>query len=86
MKVSDLTAGDQNLGSVKTKRGLFLEHSLSYLLFVLIMIPLTMLLRKTKISYQLNRKEERTNQLFFMDDYKIFVKSSDYLDCLVKSV
>ena len=86
MKVSDLTAGDQNLGSVKTKRGLFLEHSFSYLLFVLIMIPLTMLLRKTKISYQLNRKGERTNQLFFMDDYKIFVKSSDYLDCLVKSV
>lgn len=44
-----------------------------------------MLLRKTKISYQLKRKGERTNQLFFTDDYKILVKSSEHLDCLVKS-
>lgn len=44
-----------------------------------------MLLRKTKISYQLKRKGERTNQLFFTDDYKILVKSSEHLDYLVKS-
>ena len=41
-----LTAGDQNLGTVQIRRGIFQVDSLSALLFVMIMAPLTMLLRE----------------------------------------
>ena len=44
----ELTAGNQRLGNVKIKRGIFQGDSLSPLLFIFVMIPLTLVLRQTK--------------------------------------
>ena len=49
---TDLTASNQRLGNVKIRRGTFQGDSLSPLLFVLVMIPLTLVLRQTKASYE----------------------------------
>jgi len=46
---TELNAGQTRLGNVKIKRGIFQGDSLSPLLFVLTMIPLTLLLRKINI-------------------------------------
>ena len=50
---TELTASNQRLGNVKIRRGIFQGDSLSPLLFVLVMIPLVLVLRKTKTSYNL---------------------------------
>ena len=42
---TDLTASNQRLGNVKIERGIFQGDSLSPLLFLLVMIPLTLVLR-----------------------------------------
>ena len=52
---TELTASNQRLGNVKIRRGIFQGDSLSPLLFVLVMIPLTLVLRQTKTSYELKK-------------------------------
>ena len=49
------------------------------------MIPLMLVLRKTKIFYQLERGE-KINHLLFMGDLKLFAKSEEQIDSLVNSV
>ena len=51
--------------------------------FVICMIPLSLLLRKVKASYEWGRKEFH---LLFMDDLKLFGKSDDQIDSLVQTV
>ena len=47
---TELTAGNQRLGNVKIKREIFQGDSPSPLLFVLVIISLTLVLRQTKAS------------------------------------
>ena len=42
---TELTAGNRRLGILKIRRGIFQSDSLSSLLFALVMIPLTLVLR-----------------------------------------
>lgn len=83
---TELNAGQNRLGNVKIKRGIFQGDSLSPLLFVMTMIPLTLILRKTNISYEVKKKGERINHLLFMDDLKLFAKNEDQIDSLVNTV
>jgi len=83
---TELNAGQTRLGNVKIKRGIFQGDSLSPLLFVLTMIPLTLLLRKINIFYEVKKKGERINHLLFMDDLKLFAKDKDQIDSLVNTV
>ena len=50
------------------------------------MIPLTPLLRKIKIFYQLKKKSERIIHEIFMDDLKLFAKCSEEVDSIRNSV
>ena len=61
-------------------------NTLSALLFVLVMIPLTLLLRKIKISNQLKKRRERINHVLFMDNLKLCAKSEDQLKSLINTV
>ena len=65
---TDLTANGESLGNVKIKRGIFQGDSLS-LLFVIAMIPMTLILRKVKMSYSIGKNKDSINHLLFMDDY-----------------
>ena len=47
---TELMSGNQRLGNVRIRRGIFQGDSLSPLLFVLSMIPLTLVLRKQRYS------------------------------------
>ena len=83
---TELNAGQSRLESVKIKRGIFQGDSLSPFLFVMTIIPLTLMLRKTNIFYEVRKKGERINHLLFMNDLKLFAKNVDQIDSLVNTV
>ena len=82
---TELTASNQRLGNVKIRRGIFQGYTLSPLLFVLGIIPLT-LVKQTKAWYELKKGGKKINHLLFMDDLKLFAKNEDQIDNLVNTV
>ena len=62
----------------------FEGDSLSPLLFVICMMPLTQILRKVKSGYTF-KNGEKLNHLLFMDDLKIFTKSERDVNRLVST-
>ena len=83
--ITNLTSCGEYLVNVDIRRGIFQGDSLSPLLFVLCMIPLTQILRKLKSGYTL-KNGETLNHILFMDDLKIFAKSDSEVDGLVSTV
>ena len=81
-----LTSNGSDLCKVDVNRGIFQGDSLSPLIFIICMIPLSPLLRKVKASYEWSRKEFKLNHLLFMDDLKLVGKSDDQIDSLVQTV
>ena len=79
-----LTSCGEILGTVNIRRGIFQGDSLSPLLFVICMIPLTEILRKVKMGYTLDGI--KINHLFFMDDLKLFGKNDNEIDSLASTV
>ena len=71
---------------VDTRKGTFQGDSLSPLLFVLCMVPLTWLLRRARTGYEWGDKGFKVNHLLFMDDLKLFAKSKNQIDPLVQTV
>ena len=71
---------------IDVNRGIFQDDSLSPLIFVICVIPLSFLSRKVKASYEWGKKEFKPNHLLFTDDLKLFVKSNEQIDSLVQTV
>ena len=55
-----LCSENSELGEVEIKRGIFQGDSLSTLVFVLALIPLSLILRKAKAAYQFSESKEKT--------------------------
>ena len=66
------------------RRGIFQGDSLSPLLFVIAMIPITSLLRQHKAGYNLDGN--RLNHLLFMDDLKLYSKNEREMKSLLQTV
>ena len=69
-----LISNGQSLGSVDIKRGIFQGDSLSPLLLVKTMIPLTLILRNCEAGYSYGNNI-KINHLLFMDDLKLYAKT-----------
>ena len=75
------------LGKVNIRRGIFQGDSLSPLLFLVALIPITIILRTIKQGYSFGKGKERLNYLLFMDDLKLYAGSNDNgIKSLVKVV
>ena len=83
---TELTSRGQQLGVVNIKRGIFQGDSLSPLLFVVYMVPLSLVLRRSKGGYEWRGREFKINHLLFMDDPTLFGKSYKQIDSLVQTV
>jgi len=81
-----LSSNGLDLCEIDVNRGIFQGDSLSPLIFVICMIPLSFLLGKVKASYEWGRKEFTLNHLLFMDDLKLFGKNDEQIDSLVQTV
>ena len=81
---TELTSSGMSLRNVNIRRGIFQGDSLSMLIFVICMIPLSMVLRKAKTGYVLG--DVKVNQLLFMDDLKIFAKNKTEIESLLSTV
>ena len=81
-----LCSGNFELREVAIKRGIFQGDSLSPLVFVLALIPLSLILRKTKAAYEFSESKEKINHLLLMDDLKLYSRSEKELDSLVQTV
>ena len=55
-------------------------------MFVLVLIPLSLILRKTKVAYVFSESKEKTNHLLFMDDLNWYSQSENGLDSAVQTV
>ena len=81
-----LRSGNSELDEVEIKRGIFQGDSLSPLVFVLALIPLSLILRKTKAPYEFSESKEKINHLLFMDDLELYSRSEKGLYSLVQAV
>ena len=70
---TNLECGGRNLATVEIKRGIFQGDSLSPLLFIICLIPLSVVLREARQGYTLNRPHS-------MDDLKLYGKNKRQLD------
>ena len=84
--------GDITIPDIKIQRGIFQGDSLSPLLFCLAIDPLSKVLKKQNIGYDLgqvrgrNKKKEIINHLLFMDDLKLYADSDPNLNKLLNIV
>ena len=78
-KKTELTSFGPQLGVVNTSRGMFQGDYLSPLLFVLCMVPLSFVLRRSRAGYEWGGCEFKINHLLFMDDLKVFGKSYELI-------
>ena len=81
-----LCAGNSELGEVEIKGYIFQGDSLSSLVFILALVPLSLILRNAKAAYEFSESKEKINNLLFVDDLKLHSQSEKGLDSIVKTV
>ena len=79
-----LTINGETIGEVQIKRGIFQGDSLSPLLFIISLIPLTMTHRAMNKGYKLD--DIKVNHLLYMDDLKIYACSDKEMESLVNMI
>ena len=79
-------ANGEDLREVNVKRGIFQGDSLSPLMFVLSMVPLSLILKKVNACYKWGKKEYKLNHLLFIDDLKLYAKKEEQTNTLVRTV
>ena len=77
-------SGKNRLGKVNIRRGIFQGDSLSPLLFVIALIPVTIIFRTLKQGYSFGKGKEKLSHLLFMNDLKLYGSNDKEIDSLVK--
>lgn len=70
--------GSVQTGQIAIKRGIFQGDSLSPLLFCMSLIPLTNMINRQGLGYEIDG-ENKVSHLLYMDDLKIFGKSEEQM-------
>jgi hypothetical protein len=83
---TQLTINNQVLGQCRIRRGIFQGDSLSPLLFVAAMIPLSNLLNAENKGFQFGKDGNKINHLLYMDDLKMYGKNAKEMKCLTDKV
>ena len=81
-----LTSSRTRTAEVNIRRGIFQGDSLSPLLFIVAMIPVTMVLERMEVGYQLKKGGNGINHLMFIDHIKLFRGGTKEIDTLIHTV
>ena len=73
-------------GRGKIRQGIFQGGSLSPLLFVVCLLPLTHILRDAARGYHFASKGQKVSHLLFMDDLKLYAINEKSLESLIQTV
>ena len=76
----ELISGEENLGEVNIRQGIFQADSLSPLLFVVCLLPLTHILRDAAPGYHFASNGQKVNHLLFMDEKKLYASTEKSLE------
>ena len=79
-----LCSGNSELGEVEIKRCFFRGDSLSCLVFVLALIPLSLILKKMNAAHEFSESKDKINHL--MDGLKLYSENEKGLESLVQKV
>ena len=79
---TEVTSCGQTLGEVDINKVIFQGDSLLPSFFVLFMVPLSFVLRRSNAGYVWGGRESKihVNHLLFMDDLKLFGKAQEQID------
>ena len=80
----ELASCGETLGLVDIRRGIFQGDSLSPLIFIVCMVPLTKILENAKAGYTLGPVE--INHLIFVDGLEVYGKDKAEIESLVSTV
>ena len=81
-----LCSEKSGLDDAEIKQDICPGDSLSPLVFILVLIPLCLILRKAKAAYELSERKEKINNLLFLDNLKVYGRNEKGFDSLVKTV
>ena len=81
-----LMANSEDLGEFNVKMGIFQGVSLLPLLFVLSMVPLSLIIKNVNSCYKWGKREYKLNHLLFTDDLKLYTKSEEQTNPLMRTV
>ena len=82
---TELITCKETLGEVDIRRGIFQVDSFSPFLFLVVLIPISIILNEIDLRY-VTRQNQKLNYLLFMDDLKQYPKSERELDSLIQTV
>ena len=82
---TELITCKETLGEVDIRRGIFQGDSFSPILFLVVLIPISIILNEIDLRY-VTRQNQKLNHLLFMDDLKQYPKSERELDSLIQTV
>ena len=86
MKPSRIDVWRENLGDVNIRRGIFQSDSLSSLLFVGCLLPLTHILWDATPGCHFGRNGQKVYHLVFMDDLKLYVSNKKSFESLIQTL
>ena len=81
-----LTARGLSLAEVNIRRDMFQWDALSPLLFVIAMMAVNRILRKSTSGYKLSRSQEKINHLMYMDGINFFTINEKELETLIQTL
>ena len=81
-----LTVEGNIYGEVSIQCGIFQGDSLSPLLFIMALMPLSIILNNSGKGYLLQHQNPRVSHLVYMDDIKLFASSRQHLDSLLTTL
>jgi hypothetical protein len=71
---------------IRFKRGLFQGDSLAPLMFIICLIPISLILNQSKSGYSMGRGKRTINHLWYMDDCKLYGKNNSEIEQLIKTL
>jgi hypothetical protein len=81
-----LVHNNKEIGEVEIRKGIYQGDSLSPLLFVMALFPLSHLLSSSNKGFKLNKTDQSISHLWFVDDLKLYAKNENEMKSMLKIV